>query len=136
MSSYPLFHSHSLSLSHISSFTSSSPTHSPPCLFISLTSLSPMDFSPLPLHIPNFFISHGFFPHLFISPIDCTLNLLFKLSTTHYPNNWCCTRNFFLPPMLMWWLVYERCKFFLFCSLIGFVNFVVCVITKFVFFYF
>ena len=91
MSSYPLFHS--LSLSHISSFTSSSPT-----------------LSPSPLHIPHFFISHGFFPpylfifhrffpYLFISPIDCTLNLLFKLSTTHYPNNWWCARNFFLCPL-------------------------------------
>jgi hypothetical protein len=124
MSSYPLFHS--LSLSHVSSFISSYPTLSPPhlfishtlspsplylpwvfplCLFISLTSLSlmgfsltssspqltsssPMGFSPLPVHLPHLFISHGSFPHLFISPIYCTLNLLFKLSTTNCPNNW------------------------------------------------
>ena len=60
MSSYPLFHSHSLSLtSHLSplhlphtlllAFSSPSPLYLPwifpPCLFISLTSSSPMGFS-------------------------------------------------------------------------------------------
>ena len=79
-------------------FISPSPLHlplSPPpsCLFISLNSSSPMGFSTICL-----FISHGFFPYLFTSPIDCILNFLFKLSTTHYPNNWwCCAWNFFYP---------------------------------------
>ena len=55
-------------------------------------------FPPLPLYLSHLFISHGSFPHLFISSIDCTLNLLFKLSTTHCPNNWWCyAQIFFLP---------------------------------------
>ena len=46
------------------------------------------------------------------------------------------SKFFFLPPILLWWFVYERCIFFLFCSLIGFVDFVVCIITRFVVFIF
>ena len=109
-----LFFTLFLSLSHLSpfhlSFTSSSPTP-PPHLSISLNSSSSMGFSTLCL-----FISHGIFPLLFTSPIDCTINLLFKLYTTHCPNNWWCCAwiFFFLPPMLLWWFVYEKCKIYIF----------------------
>ena len=137
MSCYPLFHSLFLSLS-LSSFTFSSPphlfiSHSPPPshLFISLNSSSPMGFSTLCL-----FISYRVFPHLFTSLIDCILNLLFKLSTTHYPNNWwCCAWNVFYPLCFYGGLcMKDAIFFFLFCSLIRFVDFVVCVITRIVVF--
>jgi hypothetical protein len=137
----------SLSLSHISSFTSSSPTLSPPRLFISLTSSSPMGFSPFssypsPLHLPwvfppHLFISHGFFPHLFISQLIApSISYLNSPLPTTPTIGDAALEFFFLPPVLLWWFVYERCNFFPFCSLIGFVDFVVCVITRFVVFIF
>jgi hypothetical protein len=127
MSSYPIFHSFSLTLLifqlFISHSLSSSPLHlphslspppPPPRLFIShslpLTSSFLLPPS-LPLHLP----------HLFISPIDSTLNL---------------RSNFVLPLVLLWWFVYERRNFFPFCSLIRFVDFAVCVIIRFVVFIF
>ena len=124
-----LFFTLFLSLSHLSPFhlpfTSSSPTP-PPHLSISLNSSSSMGFSTLCL-----FISHGIFSHLFTSPIDCTLNLLFKLSITHCPNNWwCCAQIFFYPLRFYGGLCMKDAIFFLFCSLIRFVDFVICVTTR------
>ena len=125
MLSYPLFHS--LSLSHLP-LTSSSPT-----------------LSPLHLHLPQLFISYGFFhllplhlPHLFISLIDCTINLLFKLSTTHYPTIGVAALEIFFTPYASMVVCVWKMQFFffLFCSLIWFVDFVVCVITRFVVFIF
>ena len=120
-----LFFTLFLSLSHLSPFhlplTSSSPTLPPPPsrLFISLNSLSPMGFSTLCL-----FISYKVFPHLFTSLIDCILNLLFKLSTTHWPNNWwCCLRIFFYPLCFYGGLCMKYAIFFpflLFDSICGF----------------
>ena len=144
ISSYLLFHTHTLSLS-LSSFTFSSPphlftSHSLPHSPLHLPQLFIFHgfFHPLPLHLFHLFISHRVFPHLFTSPIDCTLNLLFKLSTTHYSNNWWCyTRNFFYPLCFYDGLcMKDAIFFFLFCSLIWFVDFVVCVITRIVVFIF
>ena len=138
MSSSPLF-TLSFSLS-LSSFTFSSPphlfiSHSPPPpshLFISLNSSSPMGFSTLCL-----FISYGVFPHLFTSPIDCTLNLLFKLSTTHCPTvGDVALEIFFTPYASMVVCIWKMQFFLLFCSLIWFVDFLVCVITRIVVFIF
>ena len=114
----------SLSLtSHLSSLhlplslplTSSSPTLSPPRLFISLISSSPIGFSPLPLHLPWIFPS----PLLqLIVPSISYLNS--PLPTTPTIGD---VALVFFAPMLLWWFVYERCNFFLlflFDSICGF----------------
>ena len=144
MSSYLLFFL-SLSLSHlifhlfISHSLSPSPLHLPHSL--SLASLSPMGFSPMPLHLPHLFIYHGFFPHLFVSPIDLFIfhgffpftssspqliapsisYLNFPLPTVLTIGN--AAPKFFFTPMLLWWFVYEICNcfpFLLFDSICGF----------------
>ena len=74
--SFSLFFSLSLSSLHLPlslPLTFSSPTLSPPCLFISLTCSSPMGFSftssspmgffPLPFHLPWVFSSPLYFPN-------------------------------------------------------------------------
>ena len=113
MSFYSLFHSLFLSLSlSLSSFTFSSPTLSPPRLSISLNSSSPMSFSTLYLFIsltsssPIGF-SLTFSPPQLLAPSISYLNS--SLPTTPTIGD---ARNFFLPPMLLWWFMYERCNFF------------------------
>ena len=78
MSSYTLFHFLSLSLtSHLSSL------HLPHSFLLASSSL--MGFSPMPLHLPHLFISHGFFPYLFISLIDIFISHEFFPLTSSSP---------------------------------------------------
>jgi hypothetical protein len=167
MSSYPLFYF--LSLSHLifhlffSHSLSPSPLHFPhsfplasssPTLSPHLTTSSPMGFTPLSLHFPHLFISHGFFSHLFIShgffppcffiSLTSSFTELIAFSISYFNSPLPTTptigdtmlKFFFFAPVLLWWFVYERCNFFPFCSLIRFVDFVEFVITRFVVFIF
>ena len=94
-------------------------TFSPYRLFIS-HSLSPLPLhlplvfsSPSPLHVPFSLHSSLHLLHLFISPIDCSPNLLFKP----------CTRILFLAPF--WFccgLCFKNAMFFSIWFLIGFVD--------------
>ena len=104
-------------------FLSISLTLSPYRLFIS-PSLSPLPLhlplslplassSPSPLHVPLSLHSPLHLSHLFISPIDCSPNLLFKP----------CARILFLAPL--WFccgLRFKNAIFFSICFLIGFVD--------------
>ena len=133
MSSYLLFHSFFLSLSHLSPFhlplTSSSPTLSPPRLSISLNFSSPMGFSTLCLFIsltsssPMVFSLTSSPPQL-IAPSICYLNSPLPIASTIGD----AALDFFFYPLCFYGgLCMKDAIFFLFYSLIRFVDFVVCV---------
>jgi hypothetical protein len=133
MSFYPLFFffffSLSLSLSHL--FISPSPLYlplssppPPPRLSISLNFSSLMGFSTLCLFISlTSWMGFSFIssPPQLIAPSISYLNS--TLPTAPIIGD-TMLEIFFLPPILLWWFVYERCNFFfpllLFDSICGF----------------
>ena len=133
MSSYTLFHFLSLSLS-LSLTSHLSSLHLPHSFLFASSSPSPLHF---PWVFPScLFISHGFFPLASSSPMNLSLTssspqliapsisyLISPLPTTSTIGDVALDFFFFLPPVLMWWFMYERCNFFsllLFDSIFGF----------------